>query len=149
MDDNKQLAQRIDGAIQSASQEVTNLRSELSATGRRLAELGASDPSAGTPETHQHNHNGKETRAEGERERVARVRLHAGNAARRRRDDERRCCSRTCVLFFLGGDQHTCAPSVRGALHVVGAFVKERVKEKKEEASIHACVHVRKCIFEQ
>ncbi|KAK7896687.1 hypothetical protein WMY93_022012 [Mugilogobius chulae] len=43
MDDNKQLAQRIDGAIQSASQEVTNLRSELSATSRRLAELGAND----------------------------------------------------------------------------------------------------------
>uniref|UniRef100_A0AAR2LZ35 SAM domain-containing protein n=1 Tax=Pygocentrus nattereri TaxID=42514 RepID=A0AAR2LZ35_PYGNA len=42
MEDNKQLAQRIDGAIQSASQEVTNLRSELSATSRRLAELGAS-----------------------------------------------------------------------------------------------------------
>uniref|UniRef100_A0A3Q1CNY6 SAM domain-containing protein n=1 Tax=Amphiprion ocellaris TaxID=80972 RepID=A0A3Q1CNY6_AMPOC len=41
MEDNKQLAQRIDGAIQSASQEVTNLRSELSATSRRLAELGA------------------------------------------------------------------------------------------------------------
>uniref|UniRef100_A0A3B3XNE4 SAM domain-containing protein n=1 Tax=Poecilia mexicana TaxID=48701 RepID=A0A3B3XNE4_9TELE len=40
MDDNKQLAQRIDGAIQSASQEVTNLRSELSATSRKLAELG-------------------------------------------------------------------------------------------------------------
>uniref|UniRef100_A0A3B4UP56 Kazrin, periplakin interacting protein b n=1 Tax=Seriola dumerili TaxID=41447 RepID=A0A3B4UP56_SERDU len=40
MEDNKQLAQRIDGAIQSASQEVTNLRSELSATSRRLAELG-------------------------------------------------------------------------------------------------------------
>uniref|UniRef100_A0A3P9IZS9 Kazrin, periplakin interacting protein n=1 Tax=Oryzias latipes TaxID=8090 RepID=A0A3P9IZS9_ORYLA len=46
MDDNKQLAQRIDGAIQSASQEVTNLRSELSATSRRLAELGATDPSS-------------------------------------------------------------------------------------------------------
>ncbi|XP_076019495.1 kazrin-like isoform X2 [Genypterus blacodes] len=57
MDDNKQLAQRIDGAIQSASQEVTNLRSELSATGRRLAELGASDASACTLETLQHNHN--------------------------------------------------------------------------------------------
>ncbi|CAJ1085494.1 kazrin-A isoform X4 [Xyrichtys novacula] len=56
MDDNKQLAQRIDGAIQSASQEVTNLRSELSATSRRLAELGASD-SAGMVETLQHNHN--------------------------------------------------------------------------------------------
>lgn len=58
MDDNKQLAQRIDGAIQSASQEVTNLRSELSATSRRLAELGAAD-SASMPETLQHNHNGR------------------------------------------------------------------------------------------
>ncbi|TNN76592.1 Kazrin [Liparis tanakae] len=58
MDDNKQLAQRIDGAIQSASQEVTNLRSELSATSRRLAELGASD-SAGVLETLQQNHNGR------------------------------------------------------------------------------------------
>ncbi|XP_026187835.1 kazrin-like isoform X1 [Mastacembelus armatus] len=57
MDDNKQLAQRIDGAIQSASQEVTNLRSELSATSRRLAELGATDSSSSTPETLQHNHN--------------------------------------------------------------------------------------------
>ncbi|XP_037628357.1 kazrin-A isoform X5 [Sebastes umbrosus] len=56
MDDNKQLAQRIDGAIQSASQEVTNLRSELSATSRRLAELGATD-SASVLETLQHNHN--------------------------------------------------------------------------------------------
>ncbi|XP_034022149.1 kazrin, periplakin interacting protein b isoform X3 [Thalassophryne amazonica] len=55
MEDNKQLAQRIDGAIQSASQEVTNLRSELSATSRRLAELGASSPPA--VENHvQHNH---------------------------------------------------------------------------------------------
>ncbi|XP_047445654.1 kazrin-A isoform X2 [Mugil cephalus] len=57
MDDNKQLAQRIDGAIQSASQEVTNLRSELSATSRRLAELGATDSSGGVLETLQHNHN--------------------------------------------------------------------------------------------
>ncbi|XP_063741397.1 kazrin-A [Eleginops maclovinus] len=56
MDDNKQLAQRIDGAIQSASQEVTNLRSELSATSRRLAELGAHD-SGSMLETLQHNHN--------------------------------------------------------------------------------------------
>uniref|UniRef100_A0A3Q4HYS5 Kazrin, periplakin interacting protein b n=1 Tax=Neolamprologus brichardi TaxID=32507 RepID=A0A3Q4HYS5_NEOBR len=46
MEDNKQLAQRIDGAIQSASQEVTNLRSELSATSRRLAELGTLHPPA-------------------------------------------------------------------------------------------------------
>ncbi|KAK2851230.1 hypothetical protein Q5P01_007506 [Channa striata] len=57
MDDNKQLAQRIDGAIQSASQEVTNLRSELSATSRRLAELGATDSCASMLETLQHNHN--------------------------------------------------------------------------------------------
>ncbi|KAM9856242.1 kazrin-A [Aulostomus maculatus] len=57
MDDNKQLAQRIDGAIQSASQEVTNLRSELSATSRRLTELGAADSSASMLETLQHNHN--------------------------------------------------------------------------------------------
>ncbi|XP_077571577.1 kazrin-A [Stigmatopora nigra] len=57
MDDNKQLAQRIDGAIQSASQEVTNLRSELSATSRRLNELGATDLSGNMPETLQHNHN--------------------------------------------------------------------------------------------
>ncbi|XP_072304822.1 kazrin-A isoform X10 [Eucyclogobius newberryi] len=65
MDDNKQLAQRIDGAIQSASQEVTNLRSELSATSRRLAELGANDSSGSgsgsstgnSTEGSQHNHN--------------------------------------------------------------------------------------------
>ncbi|XP_066547476.1 kazrin isoform X2 [Amia ocellicauda] len=53
MDDNKQLAHRIDGAIQSASQEVTNLRSELSATSRRLAELGANEPPL--MENNQHN----------------------------------------------------------------------------------------------
>ena len=34
MEDNKQLALRIDGAVQSASQEVTNLRAELTATNR-------------------------------------------------------------------------------------------------------------------
>ncbi|XP_019911193.2 kazrin, periplakin interacting protein b isoform X3 [Esox lucius] len=59
MEDNKQLAQRIDGAIQSASQEVTNLRSELSATSRRLAELGASSPPSPMENNHphhQHNH---------------------------------------------------------------------------------------------
>lgn len=44
MEDNKQLAQRIDGAIQSSSREVTNLRSELCATGRRLAELDPGSP---------------------------------------------------------------------------------------------------------
>ncbi|XP_044067204.1 kazrin, periplakin interacting protein b isoform X7 [Siniperca chuatsi] len=55
MEDNKQLAHRIDGAIQSASQEVTNLRSELSATSRRLAELGASSPPA-LENHHRHNH---------------------------------------------------------------------------------------------
>ncbi|KAM9299153.1 kazrin [Gastrophryne carolinensis] len=41
MDDNKQLALRIDGAIQAASHEVTNLRTELTATNRRLAELNS------------------------------------------------------------------------------------------------------------
>lgn len=41
MEDNKQLALRIDGAVQSASQEVTNLRAELTATNRRLAELSS------------------------------------------------------------------------------------------------------------
>uniref|UniRef100_A0A8C6SSS6 Kazrin, periplakin interacting protein b n=1 Tax=Neogobius melanostomus TaxID=47308 RepID=A0A8C6SSS6_9GOBI len=51
MEDNKHLAQRIDGAIQSSSREVTNLRSELCATGRRLAEL---DP--GSPPTLENHH---------------------------------------------------------------------------------------------
>lgn len=55
MEDNKHLAHRIDGTIQSASQEVTNLRSELSATSRRLAELGASSPPA-LENHHQYNH---------------------------------------------------------------------------------------------
>lgn len=55
MEDNKHLAHRIDGAIQSASQEVTNLRSELSTTSRRLAELGASSP-PGLENHHQYNH---------------------------------------------------------------------------------------------
>ncbi|KAK6303124.1 hypothetical protein J4Q44_G00255780 [Coregonus suidteri] len=59
MDDNKQLAQRIDVAIQSASQEVTNLRSELTANSSRLAELGAGDRERDPlMENHdpQHNH---------------------------------------------------------------------------------------------
>lgn len=61
MEDNKQLAQRIDGAIQSASQEVTNLRSELSATSRRLAELGACNPAGleNNQQNHQHHLHGK------------------------------------------------------------------------------------------
>uniref|UniRef100_A0A8C4SFW6 Kazrin n=1 Tax=Erpetoichthys calabaricus TaxID=27687 RepID=A0A8C4SFW6_ERPCA len=57
MDDNKQLALRIDGAIQSASQEVTNLRSELTATSRRLAELSVTEPLI--MENNQHNTQGK------------------------------------------------------------------------------------------
>ncbi|XP_055040874.1 kazrin, periplakin interacting protein b isoform X7 [Misgurnus anguillicaudatus] len=58
MEDNKQLAQRIDGAIQSASQEVTNLRSELTATSRRLAELGACNPASleNNQQNHHHHH---------------------------------------------------------------------------------------------
>ncbi|XP_065277423.1 kazrin isoform X1 [Emys orbicularis] len=58
MEDNKQLALRIDGAIQSASQEMTNLRAELTATNRRLAELSSSASSSATPsimENNQHN----------------------------------------------------------------------------------------------
>ncbi|XP_053307462.1 kazrin isoform X2 [Spea bombifrons] len=58
MEDNKQLALRIDGAIQSASQEVTNLRSELTATNRRLAEMNSTDPSV--MENNQHNTQGLE-----------------------------------------------------------------------------------------
>ncbi|KAM4651708.1 kazrin isoform 3-T3 [Discoglossus pictus] len=56
MEENKQLALRIDGAIQSASQEVTNLRSELTATNRRLAELNSTEPSV--MENNQHNTQG-------------------------------------------------------------------------------------------
>uniref|UniRef100_A0A8C3U8J3 Kazrin N-terminal domain-containing protein n=1 Tax=Catharus ustulatus TaxID=91951 RepID=A0A8C3U8J3_CATUS len=48
MDDNKQLALRIDGALQAAGQEVTALRAELAATGRRLAELGTPGAGAGS-----------------------------------------------------------------------------------------------------
>ena len=55
MEDNKHLAQRIDGAIRSAGQEVTNLRSELSATSRRLAEMGANSPPA-LENNHHHQH---------------------------------------------------------------------------------------------
>ncbi|XP_040182194.1 kazrin isoform X2 [Rana temporaria] len=55
MDDNKQLALRIDGAIQSASQEVTNLRTELTATNRRLAEINSGGESM---ENHQHGTTG-------------------------------------------------------------------------------------------
>lgn len=55
MDDNKQLALRIDGAIQSASQEVTNLRTELTATNRRLAEINSGGESM---ENNQHGTTG-------------------------------------------------------------------------------------------
>ncbi|XP_022454185.1 kazrin isoform X2 [Delphinapterus leucas] len=73
MEDNKQLALRIDGAVQSASQEMTNLRAELTATNRRLAELSgggggpgpgpgaaasasaAADSAAANMENHQHS----------------------------------------------------------------------------------------------
>ncbi|OCT70627.1 hypothetical protein XELAEV_180375481mg, partial [Xenopus laevis] len=58
MEDNKQLALRIDGAIQSASQEVTNLRAELTATNRRLAELNSADPCV--TDNNQHNTQGME-----------------------------------------------------------------------------------------
>ncbi|XP_049590519.1 kazrin, periplakin interacting protein b isoform X3 [Syngnathus scovelli] len=52
MEDNKQLARRIDGAIRSAGQEVSNLRSELTATNCRLAGLGA----GGTAALENHHH---------------------------------------------------------------------------------------------
>ncbi|XP_043356109.1 kazrin isoform X2 [Dermochelys coriacea] len=55
MEDNKQLALRIDGAIQSAGQEMTNLRAELTATNRRLAELGGSPATPSVMENNQHN----------------------------------------------------------------------------------------------
>ncbi|CAM5105587.1 unnamed protein product [Natator depressus] len=55
MEDNKQLALRIDGAIQSASQEMTNLRAELTATSRRLAELGSGPATPSIMENNQHN----------------------------------------------------------------------------------------------
>uniref|UniRef100_A0A674KGI9 Kazrin, periplakin interacting protein n=1 Tax=Terrapene triunguis TaxID=2587831 RepID=A0A674KGI9_9SAUR len=59
MEDNKQLALRIDGAIQSASQEMTNLRAELTATNRRLAELGSSAATPSIMENNQHNAQGE------------------------------------------------------------------------------------------
>lgn len=79
MEDNKQLALRIDGAVQSASQEVTNLRAELTATNRRLAELSggggpgpgpgaaaaAADSAAANMETHQHGAQGRDRPAPG------------------------------------------------------------------------------------
>lgn len=87
MEDNKQLALRIDGAVQSASQEVTNLRAELTATNRRLAELSGggggpgsgpgaatsasaaavtvTDSAAATMENHQHGAQGRERLASG------------------------------------------------------------------------------------
>lgn len=84
MEDNKQLALRIDGAVQSASQEVTNLRAELTATNRRLAELSgggggggpgpgaaasasaaAADSAAANMENHQHGAQGRAPPAPG------------------------------------------------------------------------------------
>ncbi|XP_072334491.1 kazrin-A isoform X2 [Scyliorhinus torazame] len=47
MEENKQLAGRIDGAVQAASRQVSSLRAELSATSRRLTELGSGADSAG------------------------------------------------------------------------------------------------------
>lgn len=87
MEDNKQLALRIDGAVQSASQEVTNLRAELTATNRRLAELSGggggpgwgpgaatsasaatvtvADSAVATMENHQHSAQGRKRPAPG------------------------------------------------------------------------------------
>lgn len=98
MEDNKQLALRIDGAVQSASQEVTNLRAELTATNRRLAELSggggpgpgpgaaasasaAADSAAANMENHQHSAQGRDRLAPGSEERRAsRTRTGPGGA---------------------------------------------------------------------
>ncbi|XP_077080059.1 kazrin-A isoform X2 [Siphateles boraxobius] len=56
MDENRQLAQRIDGTIQCAKQEVANLRAELTATGHRLAELGELEEPGEPQEYQQQNH---------------------------------------------------------------------------------------------
>lgn len=102
MEDNKQLALRIDGAVQSASQEVTNLRAELTATNRRLAELSggggggpgpgpgaaasasAAADSAANMENHQHSAQGRDRPAPGAEERPA-------SRTRARRWPETRC----------------------------------------------------------
>ncbi|XP_072537735.1 kazrin-A isoform X2 [Salminus brasiliensis] len=67
MDDNKHLAQRVDGTVQCASQEVVSARAELGATSRgRLAELedageaGARD--AGTTERRRRRHDSHKQR---------------------------------------------------------------------------------------
>ncbi|XP_048417164.1 kazrin-like isoform X2 [Stegostoma tigrinum] len=54
MEDNKQLASRIDGAVQAANREVSSLRAELTATGRRLAEFstGGECGTSGQPAQH-------------------------------------------------------------------------------------------------
>ncbi|XP_056628595.1 kazrin-A isoform X1 [Triplophysa dalaica] len=56
MDENKQLARHIDGAIRCASPEVTSLRAELTATGRGPAELGELEEQ-GEPQEHQRQQN--------------------------------------------------------------------------------------------
>ncbi|XP_019747967.1 kazrin, periplakin interacting protein b isoform X1 [Hippocampus comes] len=61
MEDNKQLARHIDGAIRSAGQEVSNLRSELTATNCRLAGLGA----GGTAPLENHHHRQHKHHADG------------------------------------------------------------------------------------
>ncbi|XP_062889159.1 kazrin-like isoform X2 [Mobula hypostoma] len=52
MEDNKQLAAKIDVAVQSASREVSSLRAELTATNRRLAELSPGADCAGMDTKH-------------------------------------------------------------------------------------------------
>ena len=103
MEDNKQLALRIDGAVQSASQEVTNLRAELTATNRRLAELSggsgpgpgpgpgaaasasaAADSAVANMENHQHSAQGRDRPAPRAEERqVSRTGAWRGPEARR------------------------------------------------------------------
>lgn len=45
VEDNKQLAAKIDGSISAANQEVSALRAELEDTNKRLSELSETDPS--------------------------------------------------------------------------------------------------------
>lgn len=105
MEDNKQLALRIDGAVQSASQEVTNLRAELTATNRRLAELSggggpgpgpgaatsasAADSAAANMENHQHG-------AQGRARSAPRAEARRGEARRASRTRPRRWPGTRC-----------------------------------------------------
>lgn len=137
MEDNKQLALRIDGAVQSASQEVTNLRAELTATNRRLAELSggggpgpgpgpgaaasasaAADSAAANMENHQHGAQGRDRPAPG------------------RRRSER-------AGPGPGGDGRLGVPNTRGeiALHVVCNPFRPAVATAAPLLGVASCCH--------